>query len=83
MSFASGVWYWSFGAFQKAAVSISTLSTTTSHFSLESALIILSEFGPIATGFMPKVRNPSGPDSSPPARFDFPRYMSSKRYIQE
>src|SRR3954468_17733153 len=83
MSLASGVWYWSLGAFQKAAVSISTLSTTTIHFSLERAPIILSELGPMATGFIPKVMKPSGPASSPPARLDLPRYMSSKMYIHE
>jgi hypothetical protein len=32
---------------------------------------------------MPNEMKPSGPGSSPPARVDLPRYMSSKMYIQE
>src|SRR5207237_9475945 len=54
MFFASGVSYWSLGAFQKAAVSISTFSTTTIHFGLASSVIVLSELGPVPTGFIPE-----------------------------
>jgi hypothetical protein len=45
---------------------------------LDSAPTIFFEFGPSPTGFMPKVMKPCGPGSSAPARFDLPRYMSSK-----
>ncbi len=79
---AAGVPY-SLGACQKLAVSISWFSPTTSHFSFESAAIIFGEFGPIPTGFIPKVISPSGPGSLPPARSELPRYMSSKMYIHE
>ena len=80
---ASGVPYWSFGAFQKPAVSVSWFSTTTIHFSLASAATIFGEFGPMATGFMPKVRKPSGPGSCLPSFVDDPRYMSSNKCIHE
>jgi hypothetical protein len=73
----------SLGACQKVAVSTSVFSTITSHFSLESAATILGELGPVPTGFMPKETSPSGPGSSPPATFFFPRYMASNMYIQE
>ena len=79
---ASGPPY-SLGAFQNVAVSISWFSTTTSHFSFESAAIIFGEFGPIPTGFMPKVMSPSGPGSGRRRASSCPRYMSSKMYIQE
>src|SRR6266511_978725 len=79
---ASGPSY-SLGAFQKMAVSVSTFSTTTSHFSFERAATIYSELGPSPTGFMPNVIRPAGPGSVPPAIVELPRYMSSKMYIQE
>ena len=47
------------GAFQNWAVSVSKHSATTSHLSLERAAIILLEWGPLATGFMPKHSMPS------------------------
>ena len=93
--FAAGSWYtvvwmslgaappYSLGAFQKVAVSFSKFSAITSHFSFESAPTIFGEFGPTPTGFMPNEIKPSGPGSFPPARVEPPRYMSSKRYIQE
>ena len=65
------------------AVSVSTFSTTTSHFSFESAAIIFFELGPMPTGFMPKVIRPSGPGSVAAGALELPRYMSSKMYIQE
>ena len=65
------------GAFQNVAVSVSAFSTTTIHFSFESAAIIFFEFGPRPTGFMPNVMKPSGPGSFPPARIEEPLYMSS------
>src|ERR1051326_8979404 len=80
--FAGGPPY-SVGAFQKLAVSVSAFSTTTIHFSFDSAAIIFFEFGPSPTGFMPKVMKPSGPGSLPPTRIDEPLYMSSKMYIHE
>src|SRR5215510_5673019 len=79
---ASGVPY-SFGAFQNAAVSVSTFSTMTSHFSLDRAATHLGELGPMPTGFMPKEMKPSGPGSLPPARVEPWRYMSSQMNIHE
>ncbi len=70
---------YSCGARQNCAVSVSTFSTTTSHFSFASAASTLPVLGPVPTGFMPNAIRPSGPGSSPPARLDVPRSMSSKR----
>ena len=44
---------------QNAAVSCSKFSATTSHFSFESAATALRECGPLLTGFIPKLKNPS------------------------
>ena len=57
---------------QNAAVSCSKFSATTSHFSFASAAMALRECGPLLTGFMPKLKNPSMS----------PRYMRSKMYAQ-
>src|SRR6266545_2450349 len=43
---------YSLGAFQKIDVSVSTLSTTSIHLSLDSAATIFFESGPRPTGFM-------------------------------
>jgi hypothetical protein len=53
---------------QKAAVSCSKFSATTSHFSFDSAAIALRECGPLLTGFIPKLKKPS----------ISPRYIRSK-----
>jgi hypothetical protein len=58
--------------FQKAAVSCSKFSATTSHFSFASAATALRELGPLLTGFIPKLKSPS----------ISPRYMWSKMYAQ-
>ena len=50
---------------QNDAVSCSKFSATTIHFNFASAAIALRECGPLLTGFIPKLKNPSMP----------PRYM--------
>src|SRR5262249_17144357 len=74
---------YSLGAFQNCAVSVSWFSTTTIHFSLDSAATIFFEFGPSPTGFMPNVMKPSGPGSLPPARVACPRSLSSNLRLHQ
>ena len=46
-------------AYQKEAVSVSTISRTTSHFNFESPRRSIPEFGPATAGFWPMTNKPS------------------------
>ncbi len=58
---SAGVWFTSawMSSRQKAAVSCSKFSATTSHLSFDSAATTFFECGPLLTGFMPKANMPS------------------------
>jgi hypothetical protein len=71
------------GRLPEDGVSVSTFSTTTIHFSFESAATIFLRVRAEADRVHAEGDEALGPGLLAAARVEMPRYMSSKMYIQE